>query len=129
VGEPGNSLDRNYHYQIEKNINFIAERTSNNNVGFVNLFERHDKPWMNEKVKSANLRLDQALMGCGTSHIGVTDTTSTVREEHMTHGLHLNSRGKKKLTLLITKRINDDHLSSTSSIPVITHARATPFLA
>jgi hypothetical protein len=35
--------------------------------------------------------------------------------------------GKKKLTLLIAKKIDDDHLSSTSSIPVITHARASPF--
>jgi hypothetical protein len=65
----------------------------------------------------------------GTSHIGVTDTTSIVREEYMTHGLHLNLWGKKKLMLLIAMRINDGNLSSTSSIPVITHARASPFLA
>jgi hypothetical protein len=129
VRGPGNSLDRNYHYQIEKDINFIAERTSNTNVRFVNLFERHDEPWMNGKVRSVNLCLDQALMWHGTSHIGVTDTTFIVWEEYTTHGLHLNSRGKKKLTLLTAKRINDDHLSSTSSIPVITHARASPFLA
>jgi hypothetical protein len=91
VGGPGNSLDRNYHYQTEKDINFIVERTSNTNVGFVNLFERYDKPWMNEKVRSVNLHPDQALMVRGTSHIGVIDTTSIMREEYMTHGLHLNS--------------------------------------
>jgi hypothetical protein len=44
VGGPGQSLDRNYHYQIEKDINFIAGRKSNTNVGFVNLFEGHDDP-------------------------------------------------------------------------------------
>jgi hypothetical protein len=38
VGGPGNKLDRNYHYSIEKDINFIAERTSSTNVGFVGLF-------------------------------------------------------------------------------------------
>jgi hypothetical protein len=91
LGGPGNSLDRNCHYQIEKNINFIAERMSNTNVRFVNLFERHDEPWMNGKVRSVSLHLDQALMGCGTCHIGVIDTTSIVREEYTTHGLHLNS--------------------------------------
>jgi hypothetical protein len=66
-------------------------------------------------------------MGLGTSHIGVTDTASIVREEYTTRGLHLNSRGKKKLMLLIAKRIDDDHLSSRSSIPVITCAKASSF--
>jgi hypothetical protein len=43
VGEPGSSLDRNYHYSIENDLDFIAERTSNTTVGFVNLFESNDK--------------------------------------------------------------------------------------
>jgi len=89
VGGPGNSLDRNCYYQID--IKFIAERTSNTSVGFLNLFERHNEPWMNEKVRSVNLHLDQAPLGRGTSHIGVIDTTSIVREEYTTHGLLLNS--------------------------------------
>jgi hypothetical protein len=46
VGGPGNSLDRNYNYSVQKDINFIVERTASTNVGFVNLFQRHDKPWM-----------------------------------------------------------------------------------
>jgi hypothetical protein len=44
VGGPGNSLERNYHYSTENDLNFIAERTSNNGVEFINLFERRDKP-------------------------------------------------------------------------------------
>jgi hypothetical protein len=32
VGGPGNSLDRNYNYLIEKDINFIAEKTTNTNA-------------------------------------------------------------------------------------------------
>jgi hypothetical protein len=84
LGGPGNSLDRNCHCQIEKDINFIAEKTSDTNVRFINLFERHNEPWMNEKVRSVNLRLDQALMGRGTSDIGVIDTASIVREEYTT---------------------------------------------
>jgi hypothetical protein len=58
VGGPGNSLERNYHYSIENDLNFIAKRTSNIDVRFVNLFERHDKPWMNGRVRNMNLRLD-----------------------------------------------------------------------
>jgi len=38
MGEPGNSLDRNYHYSVEKDINFIAEKSNNRNVRFVSLF-------------------------------------------------------------------------------------------
>jgi hypothetical protein len=84
VGGPGKSLDRNYHYQIEKDINFIAERTSNTNVRFINRFEWHDDPWKNEMVRSLNLHLAQDLMGRGTSHTGVTDMTSIAREEYTT---------------------------------------------
>ena len=38
MGGPGNSLDRNYHYTIVMDINLIAEKSNNRNVGFVNLF-------------------------------------------------------------------------------------------
>jgi hypothetical protein len=128
VEGPGNSLGRNYHYSIEKDINFIAERISNTDVWFVGLYRRHDKPWMDRKVRSMNLHLEWALMGRGASHIGFIDTNCIVREEYTTRGLHLNSRGKRKLTLLMARSLGGDHVSGISSIPVITHARASPFL-
>jgi hypothetical protein len=89
LGGPGNSLDRNYHYLIEEDVNSITERTSNTNVGFVNLFKRHDKPWMNGKVRSVNLWRDQALMGHGMSHIGILDTATISRKEYTAYGLQL----------------------------------------
>jgi len=107
MGGPGKNLNRNYHYSIEKSINFIAEKSNNRNVGFVNLFWRHDKPWINRKVRSVNLRLDQALMVGGNSHHHVIEIPSFQREDFMNHGLHLNSLGKKKLTLLIAKCLGD----------------------
>jgi hypothetical protein len=75
-----------------------------------------------------NVWLDQALSGHATSHVGVTDTLTIVREEFTTHGLHLNSRGKMKLTLLIADGLNGGHVSGVSSIAVINHARASSFL-
>jgi hypothetical protein len=36
VERPGKSLDRNYHYSVEMGISFIADRSNNMNVGFVN---------------------------------------------------------------------------------------------
>jgi hypothetical protein len=96
VGGPGNSLDRNYKYSIEKDINFIVERTANTNMGFVSLFHRHEKPWMNKRIGSINLQLCRALMGCDMSHISVIDASSFVREDFMRHSLHLNSGGKKR---------------------------------
>jgi len=63
------------------------------------------------------------------SHINVIETGSSVKEEYTTHGLHLNSRGKMRLTHLIAESIHGGHVPSrNSSIPVITHARASPFL-
>jgi hypothetical protein len=75
VGGPGNSLHRNCHYTIENDLNYIAERTSNSRLGFVNPFKRHDKPWMNGRVRSMNLQVDQTLMSHDMSQIGVFDTS------------------------------------------------------
>jgi hypothetical protein len=75
------------------------------------------------------LWLSQAMMGCDMAHIGIIDVASFVRGDYTTHGLHLNSRGKRRLTHLIDERISGGHMSSVSSIPVITHATALPFLA
>jgi hypothetical protein len=75
VGGPGNSLGKNYHHSIEKDINFITESSNNTNVGFVNLFCRHGRLWINRKVRIVNLRLDQALLVRGRSHIHVIEIT------------------------------------------------------
>ena len=128
VGGPGNSLDRNFKYLIKKDLNIIARRTNHTNVGFVNLLRRRDRLWMNRTVKSVNLRLDRTLLGQRMSHVGVMDTTTLKRDEFTTHGLHLNWRGKRRLMLLIADGLDGGHTSSVSSIPVITHARACPFL-
>jgi hypothetical protein len=87
VGGPGNSLDRNYHCSIEKDLNFIARRTDHTNIIFVNLLRRYDKPWMNRKTRNVNLQLDWALLGHGTSHVVVVDTTAIGREEYTAHSL------------------------------------------
>jgi hypothetical protein len=54
----GLSLDRHYHYALEKDYNFTADRTTKTNVSFVSLLKRHDKSWMDgwksqESVSSA----------------------------------------------------------------------------
>jgi hypothetical protein len=81
---------------MEKDLNFVAEKTNNTNVGFVSLLRRCEKPWRNGRVKSVNFQLDWAQMGHDISHINVNDTSTTVREGYTTHGLRLNSRGKMK---------------------------------
>jgi hypothetical protein len=47
VGGPGTSQGRNYHYSIEKGVDFMAERMRNTDATFVNLFKRHGKVLMN----------------------------------------------------------------------------------
>jgi hypothetical protein len=97
VGGPGNSLDRNYNYSIE-DIHYIAERTTNTNVEIVNLFQRHDRPWMNGRVRSMNLRLDRALMRRDMSHIGIIDAASIAREDFMTQPPSKFSRQQEAYT-------------------------------
>jgi hypothetical protein len=58
VERPGNSLDRNCHYSIDRDLELIAERMNNTNVGFANLFMGHNKLWMN-RIRNMNLRLDR----------------------------------------------------------------------
>jgi hypothetical protein len=123
VGGPRNSLDRNYHYSIQRTSTSM-QRSNNTNVRFVHLFWRHDKYWINRKVWNVNLRIDQVVLGCGKSHTHVTETTSFQRED-----CHLNSQVKKKLTLLTAKNLGDKNLSHTCSNPVTTSQRASPFLA
>lgn len=57
----------------------VQTSDANNDVGYVNLFKRHDKPWMNEKVRSVNLQLDRDLMRCGMSHTHIMSTASFSR--------------------------------------------------
>jgi hypothetical protein len=60
-------------------------------VGFVSLFDRDDKPWMNGRVRSMNLWLDQDLLRRDMCHIDGTDKSSVAREDYTTHGLRINS--------------------------------------
>jgi hypothetical protein len=53
-------LNRNHYYSVEKDVNFVAERTANTNVGLVNLFRRHKKLSMNGRVRRVNLQLSWA---------------------------------------------------------------------
>jgi hypothetical protein len=85
-------------------------------VDFINLFEKHNKPWMNGRVRSKNLWLDRVLLRRDMSHITVTDTSSFVMEDYTMHSLHLNSRGKKRQ--LIAESVVGGHASGISSIRV-----------
>jgi hypothetical protein len=45
-------------YPLKQRISSAAiERTSNTGVRFVTHFERHDKPWMNRRVRSISVWL------------------------------------------------------------------------
>jgi hypothetical protein len=92
-----NSLDRNLNYQIEKDLSDIDQKTSHTSVKFVGLLWRHDKPWINRRVKEVNLRLECLFVEVGGTHTDAIDVSSISRSEHTVHGLHLNSPGKDKL--------------------------------
>jgi hypothetical protein len=98
VGGPGNSLDRNLNYQIQKDISDIAQKTSSTNVKFDGLLWRHDKPWINRWVRGVDLQLEHSLVEVDRTHTDVVDVSSITRRKHTVHGLHLNPRGKDKLT-------------------------------
>ena len=99
------------------------------NVGFSNLLWRHDKSWISRKVRSVNLRLHRALYGCGKCHIHGIKYTSFQREDFTTHGLYINSRGKKMLTLLTVKSFGDKNMSGASIIHVIPVKKSLPLFS
>ena len=82
-----------------------------------------------QEGEKCDLTLGRVLLGCGKSHIGLIDTSSFLREDFTTHGLHLNSQRKRRLSFLTAKRLGDDNVPGISSIPIISNARASPFLA
>jgi hypothetical protein len=129
VGGPGNGMVRSYHYSVEKDVNSIAERTANTNAVFMNLLKRHDKTWMNGKVRNVNLSLNWSFMGHGISHIGIIYTAAVPRNDCIAHGLHLNSQDKWRLMHLIVKRVSCGHTTNMSISPLIVHATASPFFS
>jgi hypothetical protein len=52
-----NHFTRQYNPEdsSEQDLSFFAERTANMNVGFVSLLMRHDKPWVDGRVRGVNL--------------------------------------------------------------------------
>jgi hypothetical protein len=84
---------------------------------------------MNGKFMSMNLQLHRALLSCDISHIDVPRTSSIARDDYTMHGLHLNSQGKTRLMQIIAERVVGGQASGINSIPVITHARASPFFS
>lgn len=127
VGGPGNSLDRDASYSVEKDLENISKDSRHTNVEVVELFDRHDKPWLHSRVRSMNARLGRALIRPDASHIGVIEVGNIKRDDYTYHGLHLNSRGKKKLSHLIANRIKGRIPVITNIIPAV-HHRASPFL-
>jgi hypothetical protein len=58
----------------------------------------------------------------------VSPTFVLLKPQHFkAHDLHLNSRGKKKITFLTANSLGDKNVSDASSIPVITSAAASSF--
>jgi hypothetical protein len=49
------------------------------------------------------------MMGCDMAHSGIIDVASFVRDIYMTHGLYLNSIGKR-LIHLVAERISGGHV-------------------
>jgi hypothetical protein len=65
---------------------------------------------MSRKHYYQMLRLDRAMMGCDMAHTAIINVASFVRDDYMTHGLHLNSRGRRRLTHLIAERTSGEHM-------------------
>ncbi|PNF43658.1 hypothetical protein B7P43_G18068 [Cryptotermes secundus] len=101
----------------EDEVVIVGKKTSHTNVKFVGLLWRRDKPWINRWVRDVNL-----LMGIYRAHIDGIDVSSIMRNEHTVHGLHLNPRGKDKLTRLIAESFKGRH------IPVVMGVQ-NPFLS
>jgi hypothetical protein len=123
---PRNSLDRNYLYLIGKKHKFIYRRQLILMWDLSNLLVRHDKSWINRRVRRVNLRLDWAMMGRDMPHTAVTDTASIIRENYTSHGPHLNSCGKRTLESHCRK-YGDNPVISVSSITIFTLAVSSLF--
>jgi len=66
------------------------------------------------------------LQNLCTYFICVIDTVSIDLKVCTTHGIHLNSQGKKKLTYLTPKRVSCSNVASMNCIP---HATASSLSA
>lgn len=125
VQGPGNSLDRDFNYKIEKDLDSISKNIIHNNVSFGGLLKHHDTPHMSKWVRRENLRLECVLWNANRSHIGLTDISSIDRFDQTINGFYLNSSGKEKLVKLILSEIRCK--PDFGKIPVIIGLRSMPF--
>lgn len=127
VGGAGNSIDRDSNYSIESDLVKIVSATKHTGVELVSVLERHDRPHLNSSVGRVNLELER-LLGSGMgSHIGVVPVKSIRRWDYTRHGLHLNRKGKGKLSGLIAKKLMGDTITC-GKIPVVISDRTAVFL-
>lgn len=127
VGGPGNSIDRNCEYSIECDLVKISSATKHTSVGFVSVLSRHDRPHLNSSVRRVNLELERLLMSDMGSHIGLIPVDDICRWDYTRHGLHLNRKGKGKLSGLIASNLRGGTVTN-GKIPVVTGVRGMPFL-
>lgn len=127
VGGPGNSIDRDSEYSIESDLVKIASTTKHTSVGFVSVLRRHDQPHLNSSVGRVNLELEWLLRSDIGSHIGLIPVDAIGRWDYTRHGLHLNRKGKGKLSGLIAGNLRGG-TDTSGKIPVVTGVSGMPFL-
>lgn len=127
VGGAGNSIDRDPDYSIESDLVKIVSATRHTDVRLVSVLGRHDRPHLNSSVGRVNLELER-LLGAGMGpHVGVVPVGSISRWDYTHHGLHLNRKGKGKLSGLIADDLRGGTITC-GKIPVVISDRTAGFL-
>jgi lysophospholipase L1-like esterase len=97
---------------ITENIEALLEKTDNTNVIVSPIPFRYDIPFVNTRIKRINLKLKKLTERY--SHSTFLSFNNMNRNDYSYYGLHLNSKGKSKLTHLIS-----DFINHKGKIPVI----------
>lgn len=127
VGGAGNSLAKDRNYDIRGDLDAIGVATAHTSVGFVEVLQRHDRPWVNTAVSRVNTELSRQLLTEPKAHISAVPVAAIGRWGYTRHGLHLNKRGKDRLAELLVENIRGATVTQ-SKIPVVTGVRGAPFL-
>lgn len=94
----------------------LTNLTEKTNLILPSIPYRFDKPSYNDIIKKLNEKLNKRILDIShKTNIIPMPSISMGRSDHTTHGLHLNSKGKRKLCHSIAKLIRRNRLAVKNS--------------
>jgi len=105
---------------IVRKIEDKVSKCSHTNILLLKIPYRYDKPWLNNKIRYINHKLQDLTI---YPFITLVNLNILRRNLYTEHGLHLNTFGKQKLSSLICENVVEETSNTYRNIPIVLNNR------